>query len=165
MALDLKARNKKQRETPGPCTTRHCTRQRVPNGVICYWHQRVNAWRRGGIDITYWPAYIIAQMWRRMLRDQNWVCAICKVRPATDWDHRHGGATRGILCRSCNIALGHLEGHEHAVVDYLTSSRGLQPSEHAGSRTSREPQPYRHADVLRVAPSGARARHRGTPKG
>lgn len=63
-----------------------------------------------------------------LLERQGGSCAICR---GTSWglhgpvvDHNHAtGAVRGILCRSCNLAIGHLRdnpGLAMAVAEYLT---------------------------------------------
>ena len=71
-----------------------------------------------------------------LLEDQSHVCAICDC-PETVLDHRskqvkylsvdHDHATgrvRGLLCNSCNIALGHFQDNVDslkAAIDYLES--------------------------------------------
>jgi Recombination endonuclease VII len=43
-----------------------------------------------------------------LLRSQAGVCAICRTAPAVHVDHDHrSGKVRGMLCFSCNAALGH----------------------------------------------------------
>lgn len=42
-----------------------------------------------------------------ILKKQNGICAICKVKLATDTDHNHiTGRVRGMLCNTCNTGLG-----------------------------------------------------------
>ncbi len=76
---------------------------------------------RYGIDLCEFEA---------MLDRQGGGCAICRKAPDgkhLDVDHDHvTGATRGLLCRSCNITVG---GHERALADsrfrdYLETHRG-----------------------------------------
>lgn len=63
--------------------------------------------------------------YQNMLMQQGGVCAIC--RGPSDLrsgefavDHNHQtGQVRGLLCVTCNVALGRLEGHITAVVAYL----------------------------------------------
>ena len=58
--------------------------------------------------------------YNRMLSNQNYECAICHtVEPGTsksnnfDVDHDHiTGKVRALLCRKCNVTLGHIEGRE-----------------------------------------------------
>jgi len=53
--------------------------------------------------------------WNVLLDSQNGTCAICKSKDPKDirgWhtDHCHStGVVRGILCRDCNIGLGHYQ--------------------------------------------------------
>lgn len=51
-----------------------------------------------------------------LIRSQRGRCLICntpfneqirKLQSCVDHDHRPGGKVRGILCRSCNVGLGH----------------------------------------------------------
>lgn len=56
---------------------------------------------------------ITEQEYRKLLRRQHGVCAICGAKPknqtlAVDHDHETG-KVRGLLCRSCNVALGCLK--------------------------------------------------------
>jgi hypothetical protein len=45
-----------------------------------------------------------------LLEGQDGLCAACYEEPATDIDHDHRtGQVRGLLCRDCNLALGHLK--------------------------------------------------------
>jgi hypothetical protein len=52
--------------------------------------------------------------YERLLREQKGVCAICASPPRGRWttlvvDHCHdGGGVRGLLCSSCNAAIGAL---------------------------------------------------------
>jgi len=65
----------------------------------------------------------------KMFRDQSYACAICKteVNPFTlhahvDHDHRTG-KVRGILCRHCNLGIGHFRENTGALenaIRYLT---------------------------------------------
>lgn len=72
-------------------------------------------------------------------------CAICRAHPEFDpkvklhVDHDHStGVVRGILCQSCNLALGHV--HDDPIVvaamfDYLTKpSRGSSGADSTRSR-------------------------------
>lgn len=44
-----------------------------------------------------------------MFTKQGGLCAICRISPAVQVDHDHAtGEVRGMLCFSCNAALGHL---------------------------------------------------------
>lgn len=44
-----------------------------------------------------------------LLAKQNFVCAVCGVKPPVDVDHCHDtGVVRGLLCRGCNVGLGQL---------------------------------------------------------
>jgi len=46
----------------------------------------------------------------RMKQEQNGLCAICLVSPATHIDHCHEtGKIRGMLCNNCNAGLGFLK--------------------------------------------------------
>ena len=63
-----------------------------------------------------------------MLHEQNMCCAICGVKAmdlpkALCVDHDHAtGEVRGLLCRSCNVAIGHLRDSRELVLraaDYL----------------------------------------------
>jgi hypothetical protein len=59
----------------------------------------------------------------RMSNEQGRRCAICRVRIATDVDHDHKtGKVRGLLCGSCNRALGLMKDTPHrleAAAKYL----------------------------------------------
>lgn len=49
--------------------------------------------------------------WEEMFRGQGCACAICRTKNA-EWhtDHDHNtGLVRSILCRNCNLKLGHFE--------------------------------------------------------
>jgi isoleucyl-tRNA synthetase len=63
-----------------------------------------------------------------LLTRQNFVCALCKLKPPIDVDHCHDtGRVRGLLCRGCNVGLGQLgdcvEGLERGII-YLRGSGG-----------------------------------------
>lgn len=59
-----------------------------------------------------------------LLVEQDGLCAICYEEPATHVDHDHvTGEVRGILCRSCNLGIGHLRDDVEllrAAIEYLT---------------------------------------------
>jgi hypothetical protein len=46
-----------------------------------------------------------------LIASRRGVCCICPSAPATHVDHRHNtGRVRGVLCFSCNAALGQFKG-------------------------------------------------------
>lgn len=69
---------------------------------------------------------IDADKYRQMLEDQGGNCAICQKPPTkkllhVDHDHETG-AVRGLLCRDCNLAIGHFKDSEDSMqraVQYL----------------------------------------------
>jgi Recombination endonuclease VII len=58
-----------------------------------------------------------------MLRNQDGLCAICRVAPAAHVDHDHAtGAVRALLCFNCNGGLGQFKDDPHvlrAAADYV----------------------------------------------
>lgn len=65
--------------------------------------------------------------YQQMQHEQNGLCALCGVEPATHVDHDHlTGLVRGLLCDSCNKNLAGVESlvgkcsMKH-ILDYLTS--------------------------------------------
>jgi hypothetical protein len=60
---------------------------------------------------------ITAADYARLLAEQGGVCAICGKKPgrrSLAIDHEHGnGRIRGLLCDSCNIAIGMLKDDPH----------------------------------------------------
>lgn len=47
--------------------------------------------------------------YKQMMTEQQGLCKICKVEPATNIDHCHTtGKVRGILCANCNCGIGYL---------------------------------------------------------
>jgi hypothetical protein len=68
------------------------------------------------------------EQYEAMVKDQDNLCAICKLPPRGRWgrlhvDHCHKtGVVRGLLCFRCNAMLGHAEDNPivlQAVIDYL----------------------------------------------
>jgi hypothetical protein len=70
---------------------------------------------------------VTPQQYRKMLSDQEGVCAICfQTNPGGDRlavDHDHAtGEVRGLLCHNCNIGLGNFHDDHQALqraVEYL----------------------------------------------
>jgi hypothetical protein len=61
------------------------------------------------IQDTYrWRIYAVSpEAYADMLADQGFVCAICQGDHKLNIDHDHEtGKVRGLLCTSCNVALG-----------------------------------------------------------
>ena len=58
-----------------------------------------------------------------VLAQNDGMCALCLVAPATDIDHDHeSGRVRGALCRRCNLGIGMLRDDPAllmAAVEYL----------------------------------------------
>ena len=58
-----------------------------------------------------------------LVASQGGWCAICQVNPAEHVDHCHdSGKIRGVLCFTCNVALGHLKDDVQLfrrAIDYL----------------------------------------------
>lgn len=65
---------------------------------------------------------ICAEEYKKLLEKQNGVCAICKIaKTKMCIDHDHDtGQIRGILCHSCNVALGLLNDN----IENLTNAIG-----------------------------------------
>lgn len=65
---------------------------------------------------------------RIMIASQNYLCAICQLHPPTDVDHDHAtGKVRGVLCRGCNTALGHMQDNPKTLeraIQYLEKNSG-----------------------------------------
>jgi hypothetical protein len=76
----------------------------------------------------------------RLFAQQRGACAICRERPAKTLciDHCHAtGKVRGLLCRRCNLGLGHLDDSPtlvSAALAYLAGSRDAALAYLAGSR-------------------------------
>jgi hypothetical protein len=57
-----------------------------------------------------------SELYFSMFEEQNGVCALCgtvskNIKLSADHDHKTGKA-RGLLCHSCNIAVGYLEKYD-----------------------------------------------------
>jgi hypothetical protein len=67
---------------------------------------------------------ITGEQWQEMYDKQDGLCAICKENEATCVDHCHDtGEIRGLLCRTCNTGIGHLNDDPallKAAIHYLT---------------------------------------------
>lgn len=56
---------------------------------------------------AYWKYGITLDQYAAMLEAQNGLCALCEQREPKHIDHCHEtGRVRGLLCPSCNTALG-----------------------------------------------------------
>jgi hypothetical protein len=87
------------------CTNDHNRKTRLASGK-----------KAGHRDPTYKTRYyrltrygVTQEMFDQMVADQNNLCAVCDAEmtpPHVDHDHTTG-VVRGLLCRSCNWALGH----------------------------------------------------------
>lgn len=82
--------------------------------------KRYNATRR----IKRIESYgITLEQFEEMVRRQHGLCAICNKKPAhvlrIDHDHKTGNL-RGLLCLSCNAALGWAERNYKQIEDYLS---------------------------------------------
>lgn len=82
-------------------------------------------WRAANYKYLY---KITPDDYRRILEAQGRVCAICACPPGEKLlhiDHNHEtGVVRGLLCRDCNLAIGHFKENEEAMknaVEYLRS--------------------------------------------
>jgi hypothetical protein len=88
------------------------------------WHEdptrklRQRAYRRESQRKDHLKYYygITVEEYNAILKRQNGRCRICKCKPKGHLhvDHNHKtGKVRGLLCRSCNIGLGHLRDNPH----------------------------------------------------
>lgn len=83
---------------------------------------RMRRWRYGLTDVQF----------SERLEAQAYRCAVCPQELASSYntcvDHDHTtGAIRGLLCRKCNLALGHLDddlARVLALAEYLASQGG-----------------------------------------
>jgi len=105
--------------------------------------QRQAAFRAANPDYARWASIkknygLTKEQYTALLDSHNNVCAICK-RPeqrttkagelmALHVDHSHTtGKIRGLLCHSCNSAIGHFEDSIHflqSAIEYLQKSNG-----------------------------------------
>ena len=81
-----------------PCRYKRYAKKR--NKTDSYWGYQLQ-----------WKYNLSLEKYQQMLEDQNGCCAICGLKP--DYrlcvDHRHDtGKVRGLLCRTCNKAIGQL---------------------------------------------------------
>ncbi len=67
-----------------------------------------------------------------MMRAQGGMCAACRTRTADHVDHDHAtGRVRGLLCFTCNVALGNVqddEGRLNGLIGYLRAHRASDSS-------------------------------------
>lgn len=87
------------------------------------WHKKMNATPEGKLELRRRALKkygLTCEDYALILRRQNGVCAICKKNETVkdssgnmrrlDVDHNHiTGKNRGLLCQSCNTALGKLK--------------------------------------------------------
>lgn len=69
------------------------------------------AWQRKSFRTVIYG--LTEEQYENMVEEHNGVCAICQEPPAKTAlhvDHNHiTGDIRGLLCRECNLAIGHLK--------------------------------------------------------
>lgn len=101
---------------------------------------RIQNWKRYGIKITH-------EEYMKKFDNQNGSCAICKIKQedlkmALAVDHNHEtGQIRGLLCSSCNLAIGNLkDSHENAfsAFKYLINNETQELTERIATLVSRE---------------------------
>jgi hypothetical protein len=101
------------------CQTAYCRKWRKKNPNS----SRQANWKHQGIDIS-------VEQYEKMFADQRGCCAVCgiKIKDHTlDVDHNHNtGEIRGLLCRECNIALGHLNVDDVGITNLLSAISYLQ---------------------------------------
>lgn len=111
--------------TPNGYTNFGCRCDLCRQAVVDY--RRVNGHsRRSSLGANYG---ITPEQWNELFESQSGKCASCGDVPPEDAkrrfhvDHDHStGAVRGILCHSCNVALGHLKEDQsriQALSEYL----------------------------------------------
>jgi hypothetical protein len=80
-------------------------------------------WRRTSARRTYG---LTPEEYGQLFHNQNGVCAMCKERKTLQVDHCHStGKIRGLLCRECNLGLGHLKDSIlllNSAIQYLQNS-------------------------------------------
>lgn len=85
-------------------------RNRQTGRAKAYYHAHKDKYRDWFMRRTYG---ITLATYEELLRQQNGGCAVCHKKPQKrhlDIDHCHkSGKVRGLLCASCNTALGHLQ--------------------------------------------------------
>lgn len=71
--------------------------------------------------------------YKRIAARQNWLCAICEERKPLCVDHDHEtNKIRGLLCRTCNSAIGLLGDRGdgvHSALNYLVNNGGYFATE------------------------------------
>jgi hypothetical protein len=74
------------------------------------WNEEARIWRKNNPDYSYKKLGITFEQVKDQTKIQGGKCAICKVIGKLCVDHCHEtGKFRGMLCRSCNAALGLLK--------------------------------------------------------
>lgn len=115
------------RQYPTECSRLPCKRPVAAKGLCNTHYQKLrrtgtfDRFRefRPGFNKADWHRFkrygVTPEDYSKSLRDQEQACAICKNPLPTNpkdvhQDHDHAtGVARGVLCRRCNIALGHIE--------------------------------------------------------
>lgn len=105
-------RHRDRKTAPKPCAIPTCENHLYAKGLCHPHYAKQRKWAAAGVD---------AQRYQDMLAEQNCLCAVCrqperapdkasgKIKDlAIDHDHETG-AVRGLLCSSCNRALGLLQ--------------------------------------------------------
>jgi hypothetical protein len=113
---------------------RHQARQRYPSGKKAISDRKSHLKRKYGLTLEQYDA---------MLEAQGGVCAICRQpRPeerTLHVDHDHDtGAIRGLLCFTCNNALGDFRDEPelfHAAAEYLDRDDELATLARSRART------------------------------
>lgn len=84
--------------------------------------RKAASWRKSKYDLS-------PEAYARMVADQDGRCAICDRARKLHVDHDHNtGLVRGLLCNTCNVALGDLDDEPsllRAAADYIERSRQL----------------------------------------
>jgi hypothetical protein len=67
-----------------------------------------------------WKFGVSPEQHDAMLEQQSFKCAVCQTDEPTCVDHCHtSGAVRGLLCRPCNLGLGHFKDNATTIANAI----------------------------------------------